>query len=215
MKCLLCTYDGDDIKEHYIGFHRINKNNYFFKQLFQKNNFCIEVNCIRCQKFLPTNKFMVQHNFLEHYTSGERKPAEFKTIDIIKNKEITIYQITFDKHSEEYDFYNSHEIIDDFLLNIKSIYKPKNKVFFKADFSIENIQNASVVSPHTTDIVNTRFWSSEVYSGVYFNDFIVSEIRFDILKRVINNNLSGSSWHFNRFKHLNLKIIDQEDILHL
>ena len=42
----------------------------------------------------------------------------------------------------------------------------------------------------------------------FFNDFIVSEIRFDILKRVINNNLSVSSWHFNRFKHLNLKVID-------
>ena len=215
MKCLLCNYDGDHIKLYYIDYYRINKNNYFFKQLFQKNNFCIEQNCIRCQKFIPTNKFMVQHNFLEHYESGERKPAEFKSVDIIKNKEITIYQISFDKHSEEYDFYNSHEIIDNFLLNVKSLYKPKYKVLFKADFSIENIQNASVVSPNTTDIVNVRYWSSEVYSGVYFNDFIVSEIRFDILKRVINNNLSGSSWHFNRFKHLNLKIIDQENILHL
>ena len=215
MKCLLCNYDGDHIKKHYIDYHRINKNNYFFKQLFQKNNFCIEQNCIRCQKFIPTNKFMVQHNFLEHYESGERKPAEFKSVDIIKNKEITIYQISFDKHSEEYDFYNSHEIIEDFLLNVKSLYKPKYKVLFKADFSTENIQNASVVSPNTTDIVNVRYWSSEVYSGVYFNDFIVSEILFDILKRVINNNLSGSSWHFNRFKHPNLKIIDQENILHL
>ena len=215
MKCLLCNYDGDHIKKHYIDYHRINKNNYFFKQLFQKNNFCIEKNCIRCHKFIPTNKFMGQHNFLEHYESGERKPAEFKSVDIIKNKDITIYQISFDKHSEEYDFYNSHEIVDDFLLNVKTLYKPKYKVLFKADFSIENIQNVSLVSPNTADIVNIRYWSSEVYSGVYFNDFIVSEITRDILKRVINNNLSGSSWHFNRFKHLNLKIIDQENILHL
>ena len=163
MKCLLCNYDGDHIKKHYIDYHRINKNNYFFKQLFQKNNFCIEQNCIRCQKFIPTNKFIVQHNFLEHYESGERKPAEFKSVDIIKNKEITIYQISFDKHSEEYDFYNLHAIIDDFLLNVKSLCKPKYKVLFKADFSIENIQNASVVSPNTTDIVNVRYWSSGVY----------------------------------------------------
>ena len=158
---------------------------------------------------------MIQHNFLEHYEFGERKPAEFKSIDIIKNKDIKIYQIDFNKHSEEYDFYNSLEIVDDFLLNVKALYKPKNKVLFKAGFSIENIQNASVVSPNTTDIVSIRYWSSEVYSGIYFNDFIVSEIRLDILKRIINNNFSGSSWHFNRFKHLNLKIIDQENILHL
>ena len=100
-------------------------------------------------------------------------------------------------------------------MNVKALYKPKNKVLFEADFSIENIQNANVVSPNTTDIVSIRYWSSEVYSGIYFNDFIVSEIRLDILKRIINNNLSGSSLHFNRFKHLNLKIIDQENILHL
>ena len=215
MKCLLCNYNGEQIIEHYICYHRINKNNYFFKQLFQKNNFCIEKSCIRCHKFIPTNKFMIQHNFLEHYESGERKPAEFKNIDIIRKKDILIYQIDFNKHSDEYDFYNSHEIADDFLLNVSTLYKPKNKVYFKADFSIENIQSASVVSPNTTDIVSIRYWSSEVYSGIYFNDFIVSEIRHDILKRIINNNLSGSSWHFNRFKHLNLKIIDQKNKLHL
>ena len=215
MKCLLCSYNDDRIKEHYIVYHKINKNNYFFKQLFQKNNFCIERCCIRCSKFIPTNKFMIQHNFLEHYESGERKPAEYKSITVIKNKEVLIYQIDFTKHSEENDFYNSQQIVDDFLLNVYRLFKPKNKVLFKADFSIENIQNVSVVSPNTIDITSVRYWSSDVYSGVYFTDFIISEIRNDILKRVINNNLSGSSWHFNRFKHINLKIIDQKNKIHL
>ena len=100
-------------------------------------------------------------------------------------------------------------------MNVNTLFKPKNKVLFKADFSIENIQNTSVVSPNTTDIISVRYWSSDVYSGVYFNDFIISEIRSNILKRIINNNLSGSSWHFNRFKHINLKIIDQENKIHL
>ena len=139
----------------------------------------------------------------------------FKSVNVIKNKDILIYQIDFNKHSEEYNFYNSHEIVDDFLLNVNTLFKPKNKVLFKADFSIENIQNTSVVSPNTTDIISVRYWSSDVYSGVHFNDFIISEIRSDILKRIINNNLSGSSWHFNRFKHINLKIIDQENKIHL
>ena len=95
---------------------------------------------------------MIQHNFLEYYESGERKPAEYKSITVIKNKEVLIYQIDFTKHSEEYDFYNSQQIVDDFLLNVYRLFKPKNKVLFKADFSIENIQNASVVSPNTIDI---------------------------------------------------------------
>ena len=184
MKCLLCNYNGDRIKEHCIVYHKINKNNYFFKQLFQKNNFCIE----RCCIIIPTSKFMIQHTFLEHYESGERKPAKYKSITVIKNKEVLIYQIDFTKHSEEYDFYNSHQIVDDFLLNVYRLFTPKNKVLF--------------------------YWSSDVYSGVYFNDFIISEIRNEILKKVINN-LSGSSWHFNRFKHINLKIIDHKNKIHL
>ena len=156
---------------------------------------------------------MIQHNFLEHYEAGERKPAEFKHVNIINKKDILIYQIDFSQHSDEYDFYNSQEIVDDFLLNVNQLYKPKNKVLFKADFSIENIQNTSVISPNTIDITNVRYWSSGVYTGIYFNDFIISAIRDDILKRVINNNLSGSAWHFNRFKHINLKIIDQKNKL--
>ena len=94
------------------------------------------------------------------------------------------------------------------------VLKQKISFFFKCDFSIENIQNAPLTSPNLTDITNTRYWSTNVYNGVYFNDFIISEIRSDILKRVIINNLTGSSWYFNRFKHLSIKVIEQEKLIH-
>ena len=174
----------------------------------------LNTDCIRCQKFIPTRKYMSEHNFLDHYIDGEKKPTEFKTIDITKNNDITIYNINFEKYSNEYNFYNSQELVDEFLFNVKTRFKPKNKIFFKADFSIENIQNAPFISPNIADIKITRYWSTDVYKGVYFNDFIISEIRSDILKRVIINNLTGSSWHFNRFKHLNIKVIEQENKLH-
>ena len=35
-------------------------------------------------------------------------------------------------------------------------------------------------------------------------------LKHDILKRVINNNLSGSSWYFKRFVYLAVKILDGE-----
>ena len=38
-----------------------------------------------------------------------------------------------------------------------------------------------------------------VYEGVYFNDFIKSNLTNGILKRVIMNGMSGSSWRFKRF----------------
>ena len=217
MNCLLCNYTADDldkIEEHYVNYHRINKYNFFFRQLMSKKNILLNIDCIRCQKFIPTKKCLSEHNFLEHYIDGERKPTEFKAIDITKNKDIIIYNINFEKHSNEYNFYNPQELVDEFLFNVKTRFKPKNKFFFKGDFSIENIQNAPLISSNISDIKTARYWSTDVYKGVYFNDFIISEIRSDILRRVIINNLTRSSWYFNRFKHLSIKVIEQENKIH-
>ena len=85
MKCLLCDYisnTADDIKKYYTIYHKINENNFFFRQLFLNQNGFVNCDCIRCHKFITTKKFMARHNFLKHYIDGERKPAEFKPIDI-------------------------------------------------------------------------------------------------------------------------------------
>ena len=88
MKCLLCNYISnsvDDIKKHYTIYHKINKNNFFFQQLLLNQNGFLNSDCARCHEFLTTKKFMAKHNFLKHYIDGERKPAEFKPIEIIRN----------------------------------------------------------------------------------------------------------------------------------
>ena len=196
MKRLLFDYKSnnvDDIRKDYIVYHKINERNFFFLQLLDNQNGLICRDCLRCHEFLMTKLFMTKNNFLKHYLDGERKPAEFKPIDIIKKQGITLYQISFEKHSDEYDFFNSEEVVDDFLFNVKRLFKPSNDVLFKGDFSIENIQTAPISSPDIADIKSLHYWSTNVHKGVYFNDFIVSEIRNDILKRVINNNLTGSS----------------------
>ena len=63
---------------------------------------------------------------------------------------------------------------------------------------------------NTTDIKSLRYWTTNVYKSVYFNDFVVARIGNDILKRVINNKLSGSAWHFNKFSYLNLKVVEDK-----
>ena len=107
-------------------------------------------------------------------------------------------------------FFNSDEVVNDFLFNVKRLFKPSNKVLLKGGFSIENVQNAPIISPDIADIKSQRYWSTDVYKGIYFNDFIVSGICGDILKRVINNNLTGSLWHFYRFTYLNIKVVEEE-----
>ena len=105
--------------------------------------------------------------------------------------------------------------MDEFLFNVKNIFKPSTYVLFKGDFAIENIQNGPIGIADTTDIKSLRYWSTNVYKSVYLNDFVVFKIRNDILKRVINNKLSRSAWHFNRFSYLNLKTVNEsKNIVH-
>ena len=59
---------------------------------------------------------------------------------------------------------------------------------------------------------STRYWTTETYDSIYFNDFIFFSLKADILKRVIVNQLSGSSWYFRRFLNLALKVLDSTDL---
>ena len=90
MNCLLCNYKSPDVynlKKHYTSYHRINPANFFFLQLFNQENKLVCKECLRCHEFLITKAFMDKHNFLKHYSDGEKKPAEYKTIDIIKKRQ--------------------------------------------------------------------------------------------------------------------------------
>ena len=218
MNCLLCNFfdstgrTDEELIEHYLSYHKINPENYSFLGLFKGENglFCKE--CIRCNEFLTTKAEVKKHSFLKHYLVGEQKPAEFKPIDLIRNKDITIYQIYFAKHSEEYDFFDPEAIVYEFFFNVKNLFVPSKPVLFEADFAIENIQSAPIRFDNTTEIKSLRYWSTNVYKAIYLNDFIAARMQNDVLKRVINNKLSGSAWRFNRFTYLNLKTVEKSNI---
>ena len=56
------------------------------------------------------------------------------------------------------------------------------------------------------EITDSRAWQTNVYDGVYFNDFIKSNLSQDILKRIIVNGMAGSSWRFKRFDRICLAV---------
>ena len=62
---------------------------------------------------------------------------------------------------------------------------------FKCSFIIENTQNS--IRPDLQPLLSTQYWTTEFYDSVYLNEFIFHALKHDILKRVINNNMSGSS----------------------
>ena len=116
--------------------------------------------------------------------------------------------IEFQKRSDFYNFYNSEKCVDDFLKHVKYRFESSNKKWFKCSFNIENTQNS--ISSDLEPLPNTRYWTTETYDSTYFDDFIFFDLRQDILKRVIINNMSGRAWHFKCFTYLALKVLDAE-----
>ena len=194
------------MKNHYNNFHRVDSKNEFFKKIFvEDKNVFFGKRCLRCQEYLPTSRFKIYHNFLKHYNDGEtvvdNKPITVTEIGAVKK-----YEITFQEHSDSYDFFNSEKLVDKFLLSVKGKIFHSNTVFYsRCGFSLENMQ-----APLTDDdvpLTNSRHWSTEPIHTKSFKDFVFFSLRESILKRVINNGMTGSSWFFKRFLYITVKTI--------
>ena len=218
MKCLLCNYQNNEreqLKEHYLKYHDIDKTNLFFKNLINQNNNVVihGRKCRYCNEFVFMNK--TDHDFLKHYGKGlqgdnvdvsvdndEKRPVNISNVGDIKKIEIT-----FKEHSSYYDFFDSVAVVDSFLAQGKRlIERYDNDVLIRVGFSIENVQQP--LDNYSQPLVQTRYWSTEPVQTKSFNDFVLFKTRESILQRVINNRLSGSAWNFNKFNYLNIKILD-------
>ena len=210
----MCTsqfHDKSKLIEHYITYHNIDQNNYFFNRLINNvENKSHLKKCVHCDEFIITKKEKIQHDFIKHYNLGKEIPFEEKPIDIIKYPALTTYKTEFKKHHQQYAFNNSEKCVNTFLRNVKHRFQATNKKWFKCSFTIENIQNAT--SADFQALTNTRYWTTETYDSIYFNDFIFYSLKADILKRVIVNQMSSSSWYFKRFLNLALKVLDSTDL---
>ena len=207
MKCLLCNFQSNDQKDYYINFHRVDSKNELFKKIFAEDkNVFYGKRCLRCQEYLPTSRFKIYHNFLKHYNDGEtvvdNKPITVTEIGAVKK-----YEITFQEHSDSYDFFNSEKLVDEFLLWVKSkIFRSNTDFYIRCGSSMENMQ-----APLTDDgvpLTNSRYWSTKLIQIKSFYDF---SLRESILKRVINNGLTGSLCFFKRFLYINVKAIKVSD----
>ena len=181
-----------------MNFHRVDSKNELFKKIFvEDKNVFYGKRCLRCQEYLPTSKFKIYHNFLKHYNDGETL-VDNKSITVTEIGTVKKHEIKFQEHSDSYDFFNSEKLVDEFLLLVKSKIFPSNTDFYiRCGFSLENMQ-----APLTDDdvpLTNSRYWSTEPIQTKSFNDFVFFSLRESVLKRVINNELTGSLWFFKRF----------------
>ena len=114
-------------------------------------------------------------------------------------------QLSF-RNKDFYNFFNSEEVVNNFLRNVKYKFEPGGTKWIKCSFTIENIQQ----SPYQDlkPIIKSRYWTTPPCEGTDFNDFIFFGLKQNILSRVIINGMTGSSWHFKRFVSLSLKVLD-------
>ena len=75
----------------------------------------------------------------------------------------------------------------------------KKEIVFKSTFTILNYQPPPKDLPGAVDIFDKRIWSTRTYFGNFFNEFIKLSLIYDIKKRIIVNQDTGSSWRFNRY----------------
>ena len=207
MKCVLCERDNIE-KSHYVEVHNVDQTNVFFKKFIEQNQKVVihRRKCNLCHEFVLSNK--AEHDFVRHYGSGKKVDQISKPLNVVTLGSVKKIEITFKEHSSYYDFYDSTALVDSFLAEIKDLVPRYEKdVLIRAGFSIENVQQV-LSNDYSDPLVQTRYWSTEPFQTKSFNDFISFKIRESILKRVINNNLSGSAWHFNRFNYVNVKIVN-------
>ena len=195
MQCLLCNQKStniENLKEHYIKSHDVNKNNVFFKRLIgqKKKNVMYRRNCNYCNEFVFVNK--AKHDFLKHYMIGSGNDGNddddgdsvVRPINVTYSGVIKKFEITFKEHSSYYDFFDSVAVVDGFLAEIKNyVLRYNNDVLIRAGFSIENIQQA--LNDYSEPLVQTRYWSTEPMLTKSFNDFISFKLRESILDLVV------------------------------
>ena len=62
------------------------------------------------------------------------------------------------------------------------------------------------------ELESKRVWLTDVFTGRYFNQYINGEMKSNVLKRVIVNGATGSSWQFKRFDRILVIVTDIDQV---
>lgn len=119
---------------------------------------------------------------------------------------MTRYFVSFNEHSDFYNFYNPDKVIDILKLVLCKIYSTKNlnEVKIKATFPIANFQPPE--QNGFVEIIDNRVWFEDVYDCVYFNGFVRENIERNINRRIIVNGQADSGWCFRQLNHITIEI---------
>ena len=117
-RCLLYTEEleeNDMPKKNYYDYQKVDLNNYFFKQLFEKMRYNFSpLRYLSCEDFLQMTSIKRVHNFLKHCNQGKNISPEDRLIEAQRLSNIKINKTFLVQHNGSFDFENPDEIIDSF-----------------------------------------------------------------------------------------------------
>ena len=135
--------------------------------------------------------------FLFHYgqMGGLRGNGQLP-INILKRGPITYYTISYDQHKNHFEFFNE-QIVDNFLSSVCNKFNPNKDCKVQGYTEIINQQQGEFIVAEST-----RVWLTNTFTATHFHEYVRSSIKGDIVKRIIINSQTGSSWYFKRFSRL-------------
>ena len=129
--------------------------------------------CFRCEHFCSTRRDEKMDNFVPHYQQCGRLPTEDKSLKkIYFDKTLQRYCTTLDKHSNYYDFFDSGEIVLEFLQVFENNFVANSNleiVRFKCTFALFYGQPSPAVE--LADITDSRVWVMNIYVGFILTTF--------------------------------------------
>ena len=125
-------------------------------------------------------------------------------MNIRKIGPIIYYSINFYQHKNFHDFHDE-SIFDSFFHSVQQVFTPTgSEMKIQRYFELKNYEQTEIAK-----IENARVWLTNVYGEKYFNRFVRGQIKEDILKTVIINCTTGSTWLFKWFNKLQIIVTDK------
>ena len=157
--------------------NKINKTNRFFKALFSENVVTSTfTKCCICGEMVFTVSNRKEHEFVRHYGKGIQSANGEKPLNYVNMGDIEIYEIKFSEHKNDYDFFNSEELVEEFLTIVRERFRDRSigkRVVVESGFSIENVQHVEGFSP----ISDVRYWSTKPIQSKKFNEFVYFSLK--------------------------------------
>ena len=102
------------------------------------------------------------------------------------------------------------KIIHDYF-EVKSVAFEDKSIDIKFSENIKiyqiSVNKHGMLGDSSEPIMNTKYWTTEPYRTTFI-DYVFFSLKNDISKRVTVNGSSGSSWQFNWFIYVNLKVLE-------